>query len=71
MNNPNVLGIDLLQTRIFGNKIYVDVEILLDATYTLQEAHDIAEIVHDDIEQSFPKVKHIMVHVNPKEKQLQ
>lgn len=67
MNNPNVLGIDLLQTRIFGNKIYVDVEILLDASHTLQEAHDIAEIVHDDIEQNFPKVKHIMVHVNPKE----
>lgn len=70
MNNPNVLGIDLLQTRIFGNKIYVDVEMLLDASYTLQEAHDIAEIVHDNIEQNFPKVKHIMVHVNPKEKDL-
>lgn len=70
MKNPNVLGVDLLQTRIFGNKIYVDVEILLDASHTLQEAHDIAEIVHDDIEQNFPKVKHIMVHVNPKEKDL-
>lgn len=70
MNNPNVLGIDLLQTRIFGNKIYVDVEMLLDASYTLQEAHNIAEIVHDNIEQNFPKVKHIMVHVNPKEKDL-
>ncbi len=66
MKNEHVMGIDLLQTRIFGNKIYVDVEIQVDASYTLQEAHDIAEIVHDDIEQSFQKVKHIMVHVNPK-----
>ncbi|MBO5293478.1 MAG: cation transporter [Lachnospiraceae bacterium] len=65
MNNGNVLGIDLLQTRIFGNKIYVDVEIQADASCTLQEAHNIAEAVHDDIEQNFPKVKHIMVHVNP------
>ena len=65
MTNENVLGIDLLQTRIFGNKIYVDVEILVDGSYTLQEAHNIAEAVHDNIEQNFPKVKHVMVHVNP------
>lgn len=65
MNNKDVMGIDLLQTRIFGNKIYVDLEIQADASYTLQEAHNIAEVVHDDIEQNFPKVKHIMIHVNP------
>ncbi len=65
MNNSHVIGIDLLQTRIFGNKIYVDVEIQADASYTLEEAHHIAETVHNDIEQNFPRVKHIMVHVNP------
>ena len=65
MENENVMGIDLLQTRIFGNKIYVDVEIQVNGQYTLQEAHDISETVHDDIEHHFPKVKHIMVHVNP------
>lgn len=65
MKNENVMGIDLLQTRIFGNKIYVDIEIQADASYTLKEAHDIAEEVHEDIEHNFPKVKHIMVHVNP------
>lgn len=63
--HEEVLGIDLLQTRIFGNKIYVDVEIQVNATYTLQRAHDIAEEVHENIEQKFPKVKHVMVHVNP------
>ncbi|MBE5964259.1 MAG: cation transporter [Lachnospira sp.] len=65
MKKEEVLGIDLLQTRIFGNKIYVDLEIRLDECYTLKEAHNIAEMVHDDIEKSFPKVKHIMIHVNP------
>lgn len=65
MKNENVMGIDLLQTRIFGNKIYVDVEIQVNALYTLQVAHNIAEAVHEDIEENFPKVKHIMVHVNP------
>lgn len=65
MKNKNVMGIDVLQTRIFGNKIYVDVEIQVNASYTLQVAHNIAEAVHEDIEENFPKVKHIMVHVNP------
>lgn len=65
IQNEEVLGIDLLQTRIFGNKIYVDVEILVDGSYTLFKAHDIAEEVHENIEKNFSKVKHIMVHVNP------
>lgn len=65
LRNENVIEIDLLKTRIFRNKIYVDVEIQADASHTLLEAHHIAETVHNDIEQSFPKVKHIMVHVNP------
>ncbi|MGN0431793.1 MAG: cation diffusion facilitator family transporter [Lachnospiraceae bacterium] len=65
LENEKVLGIDLLQTRIFGNKIYVDIEIQVEGSYTLQEAHEIAESVHENIEQNFSKVKHIMVHVNP------
>lgn len=60
-----VEGIDLLMTRVFGNKIYVDIEICADGDKTLREAHEIAEAVHDSIEKNFPKVKHIMVHVNP------
>ena len=32
---------------------------------TLADAHEIAERVHDAIEQTYPEVKHIMVHVNP------
>jgi len=67
MEHEEVLDIDMLQTRIFGNKIYVDVEIQVNGEYTLREAHNIAEDVHERIEQNFPKVKHIMVHVNPKE----
>lgn len=60
-----VLGVDLLHTRVFANKIYVDIEIRVDGDKRLRESHGIAEQVHDAIEQTFPKVKHIMVHVNP------
>lgn len=61
-----VLGVDVLQTRQFGNRIYVDMEINADGRLTLNESHCIAERVHNAIEEQFPKVKHIMVHVNPR-----
>ena len=65
MKNKDVKDIDLLRTRMFGNKIYVDLEICLDEKLTLKEAHDIAESLHDKLEKKFDKVKHVMVHVNP------
>lgn len=64
-DEEGVLRIDDLRTREFGNKIYVDIEISADGDHTLWEAHDIAERVHDKLEEQFPKVKHVMVHVNP------
>ena len=60
-----VCGVDRLRTRVFGNRIYVDLEIRVDGKLSLQEAHNIAQQVHDTIEARFPDVKHIMVHVNP------
>lgn len=60
-----VRGVDLLKTRLFGSKIYVDVEISADASLTLEDSHAIAERVHNKIEEEFEDVKHCMVHVNP------
>ena len=60
-----VLGIDSLMTRLFGAKMYVDMEIAADGRKTLYETHAIAESVHEAIEEHFPEVKHCMVHVNP------
>ena len=57
--------VDKLQTRIFGSRVYVDVEISADDHLTLVEAHSIAENIHEQIEKQFPEVKHCMVHINP------
>lgn len=61
-----VKGIDSLKTRIFGAKFYIDLEISVDGNISLNEAHIIAEKVHNKIEESFSEAKHCMVHVNPK-----
>jgi len=60
-----VKQLDLLRTRTFANRCYVDVEIAADGAQSLTEAHAVAERVHDSIEAAFPAVKHCMVHVNP------
>ena len=62
---PGVEHVDSITTRIFGNRIYVDVEISVDDMLPLIEAHRIAETTHAAIEANFPLVKHCMVHVNP------
>lgn len=62
---PGVEQIDLLHTRLFGNKVYVDLEIAVDRNISLLEAHAIAEDVHSSLEKTFPSIKHVMIHVNP------
>ena len=65
MDQYGVRRLDALRTRLFGPKMYVEVEIAADATIPLADAHAIAHSVHDEIESRFPLVKHCIVHVNP------
>lgn len=67
MKQQGVIRIDSIRTRLFGAKIYVDIEISADGSKTLNDTHEIAEKVHDIIELKFQSVKHCMVHVNPYE----
>lgn len=61
----NVVCVDVLRTRMFGNKVYIDSEIQVDGSKPLRESHAIADKVHDSVENNFPNIKHIMIHVNP------
>jgi len=65
-----VVRVDLLNTRMFGNKVYVDLEIAVNGDVSLREAHAIAENVHDGVEKEFDDVKHIMIHVNPAQEEI-
>ncbi|MCF0228487.1 MAG: cation transporter [Parasporobacterium sp.] len=65
LSADGVMGIDSIMTRQFGSRAYVDMEITAEGSLSLNEAHDIAERVHTLIEETYPEVKHCMVHVNP------
>lgn len=60
-----VKNITDLKTRISGNKIYVDVDITVDANMTVKQGHDIAEKVHRLVDTEIEDVKYCMVHVEP------
>ena len=60
-----VTHLDLLHTRMFGDKVYIDCEIAVDGDLPLRDAHAIAERIHDGVERKYDNVKHIMIHVNP------
>lgn len=66
-HHPGVIRVDDLRSRTFGAGFYIDLEIAVDARLNLQDAHAIAESLHDRLEDQYPMLKHCMVHVNPAE----
>ena len=66
LSTKGVTGIDLLKTRQFGDKIYIDLEITANKSISFERSHKIAHNVHDNIEKNIKEVKHCMVHINPK-----
>lgn len=67
LNVKGVIDVDDLKTRLFGSKLYVDMEISADANLSLKASHEIEERVHSVIEEKYPECIHCMVHVNPAE----
>lgn len=66
LKTKGVIGIESLKTRMFGNKIYIDIEVSANKDITFLESHEIAHKVHDNVEKKIENVKHCMVHINPK-----
>lgn len=65
LQQKGVEAVDMLHTRMFGNKVYVDLEIEVQRDKPLWEAHEVAAQVHDRVENKYDNVKHVMIHVNP------
>lgn len=62
---PGVKGFHSLRAREAGSRVFVDVSIHLDRSLQLEKAHSIAESLELKIMKSCPKVKEVVVHVEP------
>ncbi|MEG2342419.1 MAG: cation diffusion facilitator family transporter [Bacilli bacterium] len=60
-----VIAIDSLKTRMFGDRVYVDIEVQMDKNLTLEESHKVAEIIEISVEELYYEIIHVNVHVNP------
>jgi len=65
LTHPGVQAINGLMTRQAASKMFVDLSIACNADLTLEEAHNIAQEVHDRLESAFSTLIHCNVHVDP------
>lgn len=65
LNCKDIRGIDMLKTRLFGSRIYVDIEVKIDKDMSFEAVHELTHKLHDDIERANTSIKHVMIHANP------
>lgn len=65
LSYKDIKDIDMLKTRLFGSKIYVDIEVEIDKNMSFEEVHSLIHDLHDEIEKSNTSIKHCMIHANP------
>ena len=54
-----------IKTRKFGNKCYVDLEIILDGNTILTDVNNIVLKIHDKVEKDCDFIKHCNIRVIP------
>lgn len=64
LNLPNVVSVEDIKARKYGANIYVDVTILVEATLTVLQGHQITENVEKTLKESYGIID-IDVHVEP------
>lgn len=61
----DVESIDIINTRLFGNKIYVDIEIGINKDITIEKAYEISENIKFEIRKEFSQIKYCKIYINP------
>lgn len=61
-----VEGIDEFKTRLFGNRVYAEVTVIVADTLSANEAYTIAQTIRETVESRFEVVKTCSVHIVPK-----
>ena len=65
--NHDIKCINEFKSRIFGNRIYVEIEVCLDSKISLKDAYIITQKIHFDLENKFKKIKHVSIIAIPSE----
>ncbi len=60
-----VLGVDRVRARWSGHRLEAEIDLAVDPSLNVAEAHDIAERVHHDLLHGVRHLESVAVHVNP------
>jgi cation diffusion facilitator family transporter len=62
---PDVRGVEKCRLRKMGWHLYVDIHIEVDGQLTVERAHAIAHQVKDHLRAQLPKIRDVLVHIEP------
>ena len=65
---PDVRGVEKCFIRKMGWHLYVDIHVEVDGQLTVERAHAIAHQVKDHLRTQLPKVRDVLVHIEPARK---
>jgi cation diffusion facilitator family transporter len=66
---PGVERVEKCFLRKMGHQFYVDMHVEVDPQMSVQRSHDIAHEVKDKIRAQIPKVRDVLIHIEPSRKQ--
>jgi cation diffusion facilitator family transporter len=64
---PGVAGTERCLVRKMGLEFYVDLHVCVDGDMTVRDGHDVAHRVKDSVRAAIPRVRDVLVHVEPEE----
>jgi cation diffusion facilitator family transporter len=62
---PDVRGVEKCRLRKMGWHLYVDIHVEVDGRLTVERAHAIAHQVKDHLREQLPKIRDVLVHIEP------
>jgi len=65
---PGVEGVEKCMVRKMGHNYYVDMHVEVDPQMTVERSHHIAHEVKDKIRSELPRVRDVLVHIEPAHK---
>ena len=62
---PEVKRIDQIRARELGHYILLDIRLSIDHDKTIKQGHDIAHQIKAEIQNKYPDVEEVLIHINP------
>jgi cation diffusion facilitator family transporter len=62
---PGVEAVEKCMARKMGHQYYVDMHVHVDPKMTVERSHEIAHGVKDEVRNQFPRVRDVLVHIEP------